>query len=411
MMIGSNFKPGLYLFIFSLFFLKSYSQDTIDAAEIETKTLEFYTNKNWNSLISLGNEGLKNGNDYFYLRMRIGIAYYEQKNYCLALVHFKKAIDFNATDDLANEYLYYSYTFIGKEEEARKLSSTFSSKLKEKLGLNNTPLIDFITVSGGSKIANSSFSDSNNAIYFEQANFFELAMKHYIKNKFSLFHAFNTFNQEIFVGKINQNQYYALASIPLKNNWSLAPAFHVFQLNFTGEILGTNSETTTSNYFVSSFLVIKTYNKFHFSIGSTISNTADIEKSKQYNHFANVTYSVFGNSQLVLGFTDYLHTTDNYDTLNNSFSTFVSFEPLNFITIKLSYFKNLNKNIIEQNGYLINNSIDLTTNRLSVLANFRLNKTFSIFTLYQLENKELYQQNSDYQYNVLMAGIKINSLF
>jgi tetratricopeptide (TPR) repeat protein len=192
MMIGSNFKPGLYLFIFSLFFLKSYSQDTIDAAEIETKTLEFYTNKNWNSLISLGNEGLKNGNDYFYLRMRIGIAYYEQKNYCLALVHFKKAIDFNATDDLANEYLYYRYTFIGKEEEARKLSSTFSSKLKEKLGLNNTPIIDFITVSGGSKIANSSFSDSNNGIYFEQANFFELAMKHYIKNKFSLFHAFNT---------------------------------------------------------------------------------------------------------------------------------------------------------------------------------------------------------------------------
>ena len=403
MMIGSNFKPVLYLFIFSLFFLKSYSQNEIDAAEIETKTFEFYTNKNWNSLISLGNEALKNGSDYFYLRMRLGIAYYEQKNYCLALVHFKKAIDFNATDDLANEYLYYSYTFIGQEEEARKLSTTFSSELKEKLGLNNTPVIDFIAVSGGLKNANSSL--------FEQANFFELGLKHYLKNNFSLFHAVSTFNQETWIGKINQNQYYALASIPLKNNWSIAPAFHVFQLNFTGEILGANSETTTSNYFVSSFLVIKTYNKFHFSIGSTISNTADIEKSKQYNHFANITYSVFGNSQLVLGFTDYLHTTDNYDTLNNSFSTFVSFEPLNFITIKLSYFKNLNKNIIEQNGYLINNSIDLTTNRLSVLANFRLNKTFSIFTLYQLENKELYQQNSDYQYNILLAGIKINAPF
>ena len=396
MMIGSNFKPVLYLFFFSLFFLKSYSQDKIDAAEIETKTLEFYTNKNWNSLISLGNEGLKNGNDYFYLRMRIGIAYYEQKNYCLALVHFKKAIDFNATDDLANEYLYYSYTFIGKEEEARKLSTTFSAELKEKLGLNNSRLIDFITVSGGLKNANSSL--------FEQANFFEFGLKHYFATKFSLFHALNTFNQETFIGKINQNQYYALASIPLKNNWSIGPAFQVLQLKFTG----INSDTKTNNYFVSSFSVNKSFKKFDFSIGSTFSTIASIT---QYNHFTNVTYSVFGNNQLVLGFTDYLHTSNKYDTLNNSFSAFVYFEPLKFAAIKLSYFKNQNNNIIEENGYLINNSTDLTTNRFSVLANFRINKTFSIFTSYQIENKKVYLQNIDYQYDILLAGIKINSPF
>ena len=400
MMIGSNFKPVLYLFFLSLFFLKSYSQNEIDAAEIETKTLEFYTNKNWNSLISLGNEGLKNGNDYFYLRMRIGIAYYEQKNYCLALVHFKKAIDFNATDDLANEYLYYSYTFIGKEEEARKLSATFSSELKEKLGLNNSPLIDFITVGGGLKKANSSL--------FKQANFFEFGLKHYIKNKFSLSHALNTFSQDTWIGEINQNQYYALATIPLKNGWSIAPAFQVLQLKFTGKIPGVNSDTKTSNYFVSSFSVNKSFKKFDFSMGSTYSTIASIT---QYNHFANVTYSGLGNNKLVLGFTDYLHTSDKYATLNNSFLAFVYFEPLKFAAFKLSYFKNLNNNIIEENGYLINNSTDLTTNRFNVLANFRINKTFSVFTLYQIENKKVYLQDSNYQYNVLMAGIKINSLF
>jgi hypothetical protein len=143
-------------------------------------------------------------------------------------------------------------------------------------------------------------------------------------------------------------------------------------------------------------------------MGSTYSNIASIT---QYSHFANVTYSIFGNSQLVLGFTDYLHTIDKYATLSNSFSTFVYFEPLKFAAVKLSYFKNLNHNIIEENGYLINNSTDLTTNRLSVLANFRINKTFSVFTLYQIENKKVYLQDSNYQYNVLLAGIKINSPF
>jgi len=407
-MIDRKFKTVFYLFIFSLFFLKSYSQDTLDAAEIEKKTLELYTNKNWNSLIAMEDEAFKNGNDYFYLRMRLGIAYFEQKNYCFALAHFKKAIGFNATDDLAQEYLYYSYVYIGKEEEARKLSTAFSSELKEKLGLNSTPVIDFITVSGGLKTANSSFSDSNNAIYFKPAHFFELGLKHYFATKFSLFHALNTFNQKTYIGDINQNQYYALAAIPLKNNWSIAPSFHILQLKFTGKIPGINSETATNTYFVSSFSVKKSVNKFDFSIGATVSNIASII---QYNHFANVTYAVFGNSQLVLGITDYLHTSDKYATLNHSFSAFVYYEPLKFAAVKLSYFKNQNNNIIEENGYLINNSTDLTTNRFNALAHFKINKTFSIFTLYQIENKKLYQQNSDYQYNVLLAGIKISSPF
>lgn len=407
-MIKSNFRPVLYLFIFSLFFLKSYSQDTPDATEIEMKTLEFYTNKDWNSLIALEDEALKNGNDYFYLRMRLGIAYFEQKNYGLALVHFNKAIGFNSTDDLVNEYLYYSYLFLGKEEEARKLSTAFSSELKVKLGLNSTSAIDFITVSGGSKIANSSFSDPNNAIYFKPAHFYELGLKHYFATKFSLFHAVNTFSQETWIGDINQNQYYALAAIPLKNNWSIAPAFHILQLKFTGKIPGINSETTSNNYFVSSFSVKKSFKKFDFSIGSTVSNIAS---STQYNHFANVTYAVFGNSQLVLGFTDYVHTSDTYAKLNHSYSAFVYYRPLKFAAVKLSYFKNQNNNIIEDNGYLVNNSVDLTTNRFSVLANFRINTTFSLFTLYQIENKKVYLQNSDYQYTILLGGIKINTPF
>jgi tetratricopeptide (TPR) repeat protein len=404
MVIKGNFKRLSYLFVFSLFFLKSYSQDKIDGAEIEAKTLEFYTNKNWSSLIALGDETIKNGIDYFYLRMRLGIAYYEQKNYCLAIEHFDKAIDFNTTDDLAHEYLYYCNVFLGNDEQARKLSTTFSSELKEKLGLTNTPIIDFITASAGSKIVNNSFSYGNNAVYFKQANFFEFGLKHYIKNKFSLSHALNAFNQDTWIGKIDQKQYYALATIPLKNGWSIAPAFHALQLKFTS----INSDATTNNYFVSSFSVNKNLNKFDFAVGSTFSTMFNVT---QYNHFANLTYSVFGNSKLVLGFTDYLRTNNKYATLINSFSAFVYFEPLKFANVKVSYFNNHDNNIIEENGYLINNSTDLTTNRFSVLANFRINKTFSLCTLYQIENKKVYLQGSDYQYNILMVGLKINNPF
>jgi tetratricopeptide (TPR) repeat protein len=405
--MGNNFKVTLYLIVFSLFFLKSFSQEKIDATQIETQTLEFYNNKNWNSLIAVGNVAIKNGSDYFYLRMRVGIAYYEQKNYCLAIEHFSKAVEFNTTDDLANEYLYYSHIFLGKEEEARKLSAAFSTELKEKLGLKKIASVDFVFGSGGTKMANSSFSDSKNAIYFEQATFFELGLKHYFQNKFSLFHAFNTFNQETYLGKINQNQYYVLGTIPFKNNWSVAPAFQAIQLKFTGKNSVLYPETA-NNYFLGSISVNKSLKKFNFSIGTTFSNISDIT---QYNHFGNLKYSFFGNSKLVVGFTEYLHTSNNYVSLSNSFSAFISIQPAKFVAVKLSYFQNQNNNIIEENGYLVNNSTDLTTSRYSALANFRINKTFSLFAMYQLEKKQFYQQNSNYQYNVLMAGIKVDAPF
>ena len=124
-------------------------------------------------------------------------------------------------------------------------------------------------------------------------------------------------------------------------------------------------------------------------------------------HNGLISYSVLGNSRIVLGCTGYIHTVNSYSTINNSVSPFVYVRPFKKMSVKVSYLENKGSNIIEDNGYLVNNSGDLTTSRWSCLVNFNISNHFDLYGLYQFENKEAAVQNFTYHYNVIVAGIKI----
>ena len=111
--------------------MKGIAQDTLNSAIVEQKSYQLYLDKNWNELIKFGNRAINSGFDYYYLQIRIGIAYFEKKNYSLAENHFKKVLQFNSDDELAQEYLYYCFIYNGRNEEARMLSRLFKSDLAE----------------------------------------------------------------------------------------------------------------------------------------------------------------------------------------------------------------------------------------------------------------------------------------
>jgi tetratricopeptide (TPR) repeat protein len=402
--------------------LNAFAQDSLQAETIDQKSLRLYTEKKWSELIKVGNESVKEGNDYFYLRMRIGIAYYEKKNFNLAEEHFKKALEFNSTDDLALEYLYYCNYLVGKYEEARIISKLFSTELAEKTGVAKQTSAEFIIIEGGTKQTDSAsyYEKSKKASvnYFNPATYFQIGLKHYVKNRASLFHAITYFNQETFLGTTTQKQYYLKSTIPLKNNWQISPAIHLVNLKYSvqqiimpppnappfGPPPKQQTITTKSNYYIGSISMQKNLRKFTFSIGSTISTMSD---TTQLLNSGFISYSPFGNSRLVLGAIGYLHTLDGYNSTNYSYVPFIYFQPITKIGIKASYLVNNNHNIIEENGYLVNNSPDLTNSRFSLLANFTISKHIALYALYQRENKHEAVQKFDYKYNVIVGGIKI----
>jgi len=109
-------------------------QDPNEVWNPEKKTFNLYKEQNWSELIFWGKKAINEGNDYFYLRMRLGIAFYERKNYHRALIHFKKAAEFNDQDSYLLEYLYFANLFCGREKAALDITRKFPpSKTKKYL--------------------------------------------------------------------------------------------------------------------------------------------------------------------------------------------------------------------------------------------------------------------------------------
>jgi len=133
----------------------SYAQTPeSDFKTVDQKTYSFYENGNWDSVIYIGKIALKNNIDYYYLRLRMGIAYYEKTNYRLAALHFEKALKYNSSENLALEYLYYSYIFTNRKLEARVLTAKFSDQLIQKINPENKKVIDHIYFEGGAAKSN-----------------------------------------------------------------------------------------------------------------------------------------------------------------------------------------------------------------------------------------------------------------
>ena len=281
--------------------LNSYrlkAQEQISAAEVETKSLQLYQDKNWGDLIDFVKKALDEKNDYFYLRMRIGIAYYELKNYTKAEPQFKKALSFNSTDAVAQEYLYYSYLFNRKSDDAKALSANFSDELSKKTGTNKKSSIKMIFFEGGTKISDSANYYNkikhDRSIFFKPAMYIQAGLSHGIGKKNSLLHAITYFNQQSNSSTITQFQYYLSASFPLKNNWYFSPSIHWINLSSKNQfitihpnppfppIVKTQTTNNVNDYFVGSFDLQKRIVNVTLSVGTTIStinNTTQIINS------------------------------------------------------------------------------------------------------------------------------------
>jgi hypothetical protein len=111
------------------------AQKTIDFTTVDKKTYEYYLNKDWDSLISMGRTAVNNNIDYFYLRLRLATAYYYRQNYTKAIAECEKALSYNSSDETTLQLLYYSYLFLGRENDARMTACRMTEVSKKNLAI------------------------------------------------------------------------------------------------------------------------------------------------------------------------------------------------------------------------------------------------------------------------------------
>ncbi len=99
----------------------------------DSVTYRMYLDKKWTQLLRESQKAFREGTDFYYLRIRAGVAAYESRKYRQAVKHFQRAFDENSTDDFLNSYYYWSLIMSGREDEAQNAADRFSpSFLKQE---------------------------------------------------------------------------------------------------------------------------------------------------------------------------------------------------------------------------------------------------------------------------------------
>ncbi|TAF77491.1 MAG: tetratricopeptide repeat protein [Bacteroidetes bacterium] len=299
-------------------------------------TFQQYNSLKFKDLIKTGKSAIKQEIDFFYLRMRLGIAYYERKNYDGALPHFQKAIAMNPNDALAQEYLYYCYLFSNRTEEANVYASTLSAELQQKIKYSKkfTELIaigagitanDNLSNLSNNKILNTGYTEAN-ATYQGKMSFLNLYIQQNLANRLKLFYGgyiFNTtssyVNQNIFRNfkspEFSNNQYQLNIglSYKFKKGWCLASSFAYFIQNITQVTQNRNQfqpNNVSFNNFATSLFISKRMKYFQPGLSLTLSNFLS---EYQYQADASLVFYPWGNTNF--------YTTFGFATIKNSVST------------------------------------------------------------------------------------------
>ena len=118
--------------------VKAQSDSALKNAD--ARSYELYNAAKWNELISYCENALIKKIDFIYLRVRLGIAYYETGKYFDAIVNLKKAYDLGYRSPYLTELLYYSYIQTGRTEDADYYFSKLPVKIKKKIRPLGNPL-------------------------------------------------------------------------------------------------------------------------------------------------------------------------------------------------------------------------------------------------------------------------------
>lgn len=259
-MQSSLIKTIVYVLFLLIAFSNANGQKTMNLPEVDKETYSLWQKNDWKNLIKVGKKALNEDVDFYYLRVRMGIAYYQKKNYHAAIIHFEKAYSLNAQESYLKEYLYYSYLFAGRTMEANTLYSSFESSLKKKIGTKTEKFIDGIDLSYGVRnISDETVIEDFSTAYTppndglqeitRSLNIFNVGLQHDFSPKFSIYHSFSNIKKLSFEHRVENgiikttanlktsiNQYYLSGGSRIGKGLNLLYGVHFISIRYPIEV-------------------------------------------------------------------------------------------------------------------------------------------------------------------------------
>ena len=319
------------ILIFFVFLIagKTYGQDTLSYPVIDQLTYKYYTAKKWDDIIKLGKKSHRKKIDFYYLGVRMGIAYFEKSKYLKAIKYLERAYETDKKNTVVQEYLYWAYINSFLYNEANHLYEKLDSKVKDKInyqkhfiqimaleyGYGKNP--NFNTLTNEKLITDNDLHSEREILKNEQI--YDIQFLQPAGSGIILTHNLSLLNlnyqktiNDFIDGtsqidlKNSQKQYYFQAGIPLGKRWLLSPAFSLlwgytqnYEMFFPRQpFMPPRMEVVNHNFtnILASATIKKTWSLWENQINFSVSN---LDKKGNLQAGNKISFFPFQNKKLV----------------------------------------------------------------------------------------------------------------
>ena len=390
---GSKNIVSIILLLLSSWSFAQKDLQRTSERDIEAKTYAFYQTKEWSKLLAFGDSALQQNTDYYYLRFRMGVANYELGKYLTAKKHFRKAIEFNSTAEISTRYLYMCYQYTGEYEQARKLAKTLTTHSQNILGYDPNRMLNYVGFLPGLKASGS--------VDVPIASLLGVSVGHNIFNDVSVNHVLSNYSQGNDIWGYNQKEYFLQVNIPLKKSALFSASYHFVDGNTTFYYNGFEQTANAKSHAISLF-VNRQIGNHNFALGSI---GLEVDTIFQMQHDFGYSFFPKSNTDVVFGIKGYIHSRDFYDNIFFSALPYVSFKPTKKLSVFASYLWNNGNNIAEWNGFILNNSPDLTAGKFTLNASYQIHSQWNLGLTFEQEKKQS-ELVTNYTYNSIYLSLK-----
>ncbi len=431
-------KKILSVIFIILMFNTLFAQENYNVPSADKKTYNQYLAKDWKGLIKSGKKYLRKDIDFYFLRYRMGIAYYEQKKYANAVKHFEKIHSENSKDPVINEYLYYSYLLSGRSGDARLLASSFSRELKNKLNIETEyPFIRALYFSTIQNInENYEYLPQSDEIVDQKTvlneSWYNLSLEHLAGNRVTIFHGYSRLRMinkvrnsdseypSEFTENMNQNEYYFSGKYHIGKGTNITGGFHYLNSLYYVPVYIQSGRRQSLSYlyyfressFAGSLKLDKSFSIFNTSLESSVSN---LNGKLQIQPAVALRIYPFSNTKFYSETKGIYQIEDDGETMkyNPIFKQTLGINFLKYSSLSTSVTYGELLNYTTYNAFITNNDLDKTKLSADIYLNLGLAKgRFNIFLNYQYNQKENTfdindtEYQKDYTNQIIAGGIK-----
>jgi len=361
-------RSRLLVFAFICIVTTAVAQQDFNFRQADSITYNATLAGNWDDVIATGKTALERDIDYFYLRLRLGMAYYQKNNYRTAIKHLETAERFNPKNEINKNYLYHSYLYSGRFAEAAYMAGSMEPRMREVGGIQKPGILCALSIESGPEFSNNYENNALGELKPRQfSQFQDLYGNSYYTNLGALFQAHSRVSifasySNLIIDKKTQFQY----------NWNSPDSLVEYEWGFA-RYFPSQPKTETSEY-----AYTLRQNSGYLKAGIYLGKGWMLNPAVHYIHVNTKSTGVKNNSFLVQDTAFYIQAID-------SVSLF-SYEKLNFK--------------LESSDLILNN----------VVVSIGLNKQLGIFDLGIFGSWSNLNEKNQLQYGASLAYYPLGNL-